>query len=186
MARKVTQEESYVQESGVTEPEFNEPSTEGEGTDVLDEMDFNVEDEFKPDPLLFKNVYHAVSTKVVFEAKNYSIVWDFCLHDNDGVMTDGVSPVDGVHVYFRNWLPRPGDENLTTASGRANKRQSKINMMKQFSDMLEIDMNTKGSIITALSEGQWIGIEVDVDVDIEEYQGRPRNVVNRVRRSSLY
>jgi hypothetical protein len=101
-------------------------------------------------------------------------------------MNDGVTPIDGAHVFFRNWLPKPGDEGEMTKSGRNNKRQSKINMLKDFQDSLGIDMSTPSKIANALTEQQWIGVESDVDVAIDEYMGRFRNVVNKAKKSSMY
>lgn len=154
--------------------------------DALGAMDFNVDDEYKPDPLIPKGTYHASVTKVSFVPAQSCIVWDLCLHDNGGVMNDGETPIDGAHVWFRNWLPKPGDENELTKSGKNNKRQSKINMLKDFSKELGIDMTTPTIIAESLANAEWIGIEVDVDVDTDEYQGKFRNNANRVRASKMF
>ncbi len=156
----------------------------GEGG--LGDVDFNVDDEYKPDPLIPKGTYHGVCTKVSYDPSKYCIVWDFCLHDNGGVMSDGETPIDNAHVYYRNWLPKPGDEHEMTKSGRNNKRQSKINMLMDFQKAMGIDMSTPAKIATALMEHQWIGLEADLDVDIEEYQGRVRNVVTGIRASRMF
>lgn len=166
-------------------PNFNEDDFDDSG-DVLGAMDFNVDDEYKPDPLIPKGSYHASVTKVSFNPAQHCIVWDLCLHDNGGVMNDGETPIDGAHVWFRNWLPKPGDENELTKSGKNNKRQSKINMLKDFSNELGIDMSTPTKIGTSLAEAEWIGIEVDVDVDIDEYMGKFRNNANRLRASKAF
>jgi hypothetical protein len=157
-----------------------------EAGDALNGLNFDVEDEYKADPLVPKGTYHAVATKVTYQPAQFCIVWDFCLHDNGGAMNDGVTPIDGVHVFFRNWLPRPGDESIMTKSGKNNKRQSKINMLKDFQDGLGIDMSTPSKIATALAEQQWMGIEADVEVDVDEYLGRFRNVVNKAKKSTMY
>lgn len=169
----------------VEEQNTDFPPEEGadEEAGSLSDLDFNVADEYKPDPLIPKGVYHGVATKVSFNPAQYCIVWDFCLQDNGGVMNDGNTPIDGAHVFFRNWLPKPGDENELTKSGRNNKRQSKINMLQDFQTLLGLDMSTPAKIATALSEGQWIGLEADLEVDIQEYQGKFSNTVNRVRKA---
>ena len=156
------------------------------GADALGEMDFNVEDEYKPEPLIPKGTYHAVANKISFVPAQSCIVWEFCLHDNGGVMNDGQTPVDGAHVFVRNWLPKPGDENERTKSGRNNKRQSKINMLKDFQETLQLDMSTPAKIAMALNEQTWIGTEADLTVNITEYQGKFRNEVSKVGRSSLF
>lgn len=157
-----------------------------EAGEALGNVDFNVEDEYKADPLIPKGVYHAVVAGVKFNPTQFCIVWDFCLHDNGGVLSDGETPVDGSHAFARNWLPKPGDEGEMTKSGKTNKRQSKINMLKDFQDKMGIDMSTPQKIATALAEQQWIGLESDIEVGIDEYQGRFRNVVNKCAKSKMY
>ena len=152
----------------------------------LGDLDFNVEDEFKPDPLIPKGTYHAVATEIRFEPAKFCIVWDFCLHDNGGMMSDGETPIDGAHVTYRNWLPKPGDENEMSKSGKSTKRQSKINMLKDFQDNLGLDMSTPTIIATSLSEQLWVGTEADLDVDVDEWQGRFRNTVNRANQSKMF
>lgn len=154
--------------------------------DVLGKLDFNVEDEYKPEPLIPKGTYHGVATKVTFQPAQFCIVWDFCLHDNGGQMSDDDTPIDGAHVPFRNWLPKPGDENELTKTGRNNKRQSKINMLKDFENVMGIDMSTPARIAQALNEQTWVGVEADLDVDVDEYMGKFRNVVNKCKKSSMY
>ena len=88
--------------------------------DSLGELDFNVDDEFKPEPLIPKGSYHGVVTKISFEPAKSCIAWSVCLHDNGGAMNDGETPIDGAYVYYRNWLPKPGDEDELTKSGRNN------------------------------------------------------------------
>lgn len=152
----------------------------------LDEVDFNVDDEYKPNPLIPKATYHAVVTGVKFNAKLMAIEWDFCLHDNNTYMNDGETPVDGAHITFYNWLPRPGDESVMTKSGRSTKRQSKINMLGDFQEEMEIDMGTPTKIAEALAEQTWIGLEADLDVDIDEWNGMFRNNVSRCKKSTLF
>jgi hypothetical protein len=154
--------------------------------DALANLDFNVEDEYKPEPLIPKGTYHAVATKITFQPSQFCIVWDFCLHDNGGSMNNGDTPIDGAHVFFRNWLPKPGDENELTKTGRNNKRQSKINMLKDFENAMGIDMSTPQKIAQALNEQTWVGVEADIDVDADEYMGKFRNVVNKCKKSSMY
>lgn len=183
MAKKQPAQDDPVDTSEVP---FDNEVNEDESGDALGDLDFDVEDEYRPDPLIPKGTYHGVVTKVSYVPAQYCIVWDVCLHDNGGVMNDGESPIDGAHVFFRNWLPKPGDEAEMTKSGRNNKRQSKINMLKDFSESLGVDMSTPQKIAVALSESLWIGIETDIDVDVDEYQGKFRNVANRMKKSTMY
>lgn len=167
--------------------EENDGMVDGaDASDALGSVDFDVEDEYKPDPLIPKGTYHGVVTDTKFDAKQFCIVWDICLHDNGGYCNDGSTPIDGQHVYYRNWLPKPGDENLMIKSGKTNKRQSKINMLKDFEVKLGIDMGTPAKIAAGLQEKAWIGIELDVDVVLDEYEGRVRNTASKVAKSSMY
>jgi|LSQX01.3.fsa_nt_gb hypothetical protein len=152
-----------------------------DAAEALASVNFNVEDEYKEPSLIPKSVYHAAVVAVKFQPAKFSLLWEFVLQNNGGVMSDGSTPIDGARVYYNNWLPKPGDENVPIKSGTMSKRQFKINALKEFQDNMGIDMSTPQIIAQALAEAQWIGIEVDVDVDISEYQGRFRNEVNRIR-----
>lgn len=160
--------------------DFNEPQ------DAFGDLDFNVNDEYKPDPLVPKGTYHAAVVKVIFNPSQHCIAWTVSLHDNGGVMNDGETPIDGCQVQYRNWLPKPGDESLMTASGRNTKRQSKINMMKDFQEGMHIDMSTPARIATALNEQHWVGLEVSVEISITEYQGRFRNEITKMVASTEF
>ena len=154
--------------------------------EAFEKMDFNVDEEYKPEPLVPKGTYHGVITKVIPKFAKFCLIWDVCLHDNGGFMNDGSTPIDGAHVYFRNWLPKPGDEREMTKSGRNTKRQSKINMLKAFEEELGIDMSTPQIMATAIAEAQWVGIEVSAEVEVDEWQGRFRNSINRMKKSTMF
>lgn len=146
------------------------------------QTDYNLDDEYKPTPLLRKGNYYGHVINVVFNNERQSIDWTFCLDGNDGVMSDGETPIDGSHQYYSNWLPLPGDEDQPTKSGRGNKRQAKINMMKDFSDAMQINMSTPKAVKEALDAGEWIGIPVIVSIDLRQWEGRTNNNVTRVQR----
>ena len=169
-----------------TEEVYEDYDEDQDPTDALNSMDFNVEDEYKPDPLIPKGTYHGGVTDVKFNPQQHCIVWTVCLHDNGGVQNDNETPIDGALVWFRNWLPKAGDEDIPTKSGKTNKRQSKINMLRDFGTELGIDVSTPQAIGTAISEAQWVGLEVELDSDIDEYNGKFRNQVNRMRKSKMY
>lgn len=162
---------------------FNDLS---EDQNIKIDTDFSVEDEYKADPLIPSGTYHAAATSVKFDPTQQAIAWTFVLHDNGGLMSDGVSGVDGATVFFRNWLPRPGDESEMNSSGKATKRQSKINMMKQFSATVGIDMSTPPIIIAALTEQTWLGLEVDLTISTREWEGKIFNDVKKVTKSTMY
>lgn len=148
------------------------------------ESEFNVEEEFKPDPLAPAGTYKGHVVQVSFNGEQQAIVWRVVLSDNGGTMSDGETPIDGSAHYYRNWLPRAGDENIQTPSGRSDKRTAKINMMKRFSEGMQINMNTKQEIIQGISEGLWMGIPVFVKLTLDTYQGVTRNQIDQMVRDT--
>jgi hypothetical protein len=167
------------------ENENDEGVTGADASDALGAMNFDVNDEYKPTPLIPSGTYHANAVAIKLVPAKFSIEWSWCLHDNGGTMNDGETQIDGARVVSRNWLPKPGDESNPTKDGKSNKRQSKINQLKDFQDALGIDMSTPQKIATALAESQWIGVEADIEVSIEEWNGRFRNSVGRVKKSQM-
>lgn len=145
------------------------------------QSEFDLEDEWKPEPLIPQGTYRGHVTNVSFNGEQQCIIWSIVLQGNDGMCSDGTTPVDGMQAYYRNWLPRPGDEHTVSKSGK-NKRQTKINMLKQFANDMQLQMNTKEDVIEALTDGLWIGIPVLAKVSISSYEGRTRNEVNKMTR----
>lgn len=160
----------------MSEDNFYEGTEEGNG--MAGFGNFDVDSEYTPDPLIPNGKYTGAVKSVKADGKNCCITWGVVLHDNDVMASDGVTSVDGMEVYARNWLPKPGDENEFSKSGKTTKRQSKINMLKKFADKMRISMATPQVIAQAISEGEWIGLEVTVDIGVSEYKGEVRNEVN--------
>ena len=83
------------------------------------DTDFNVEDEFKAAPLVPSGKYEGNVTGVKFDPTAMALVWEVTLiADNDVMMSDNETPVTGNVMYYRNWLPKAGDENIRTKTGR--------------------------------------------------------------------
>lgn len=143
--------------------------------------EFNLEDEYKPDPLVPNGTYSGGLTSMKFDAKSYSIVMEWTLNNNGGYCSDGETPLDGRRIYQRIWLPKPGDENVMTASGSMTKRQSKINMIARAFKALKIKANTMTEILELISNAEMIGLEARIEVDIEAYEG---SVNNKVKKAS--
>jgi len=144
--------------------------------------DFSLQDEYKPDPLTPQGNYRGNVVGVTVEAERHCITWKVCLDGNGGVQSDGNTPIDGSHQFFRNWLPKPGDDNEMEANGRVTKRQGKINRLSTFAGAMGIaeDMDTPVKIMESIEEQKWIGIEVICSVTINEYQGNVNNQVNKM------
>ena len=119
--------------------------TEGVGSGI--ESDFDLDSEYKPNPLIPNGGYHGGITEVKLDTEQQCIVFTITLSDNGGVMTDGETSIDGVTVQQRVWLPKPGDENELTKNGKSTKRQSKINMMQDQAKKLGISLSKPIEII---------------------------------------
>lgn len=150
----------------------------GDDIPVALDTDFDLEEEYKPEPLIPGGNYRGNVIAVVYEAEQHSIAWKIALDGNGGVMSDGETPIDGSHQYFRNFVPRPGDEIEMTKDGRQTKRQSKINMMARFAERMKINMNTPQIIAESITNGDWIGIPVIASIVLNEYLGVTRNQIN--------
>lgn len=143
--------------------------------------DFDTEAEYKPTPLIPAGKYRANVTKVVFNPEDQTINWTITFSDNEGrVMIDNETPVDGNTLGYRNWLPKPGDENEMTTSGRQTKRQAKINMLQDFAKEMKINMSTPKIILTALANQEWLGHAVVAQVGFRTWEGRTFNDIKRM------
>ena len=162
------------QEEGNDSMEFEDSQTYAPDTD------FNLEEEYKVDPLIPGGNYRGNVIAVVYDIEKHSIAWKVALDGNGGVMSDGETPVDGSHQYFRNFLPKVGDKNEMTKDGRMTKHQSKVNMMKVFADGMNINMNTKEEILEAIGNQDWVGIPVIASLVLNEYMGITRNQINKM------
>ena len=143
------------------------------------DMDFNLEEEFVADPLIPNGTYTGSVSNVSYDPEKLCIVWQFTLADNGGTMNDGETPIDGSQLYLRNWLPKPGDKEKMTPSGKSTKHQAKINMLSDFADKMQINMNTPAAIMQGINDAEWVGKEVLLTVEIREYEGRFSNDVKK-------
>lgn len=146
--------------------------------------DYDLESEYKEDPLIPQANYLGNITGVSYNPENYGLTFIITLADNGGYMSDGETPIDGGRVFKTIWFPRPDDDKVQTSDGKKTKRQSKINMLKEFADVMKLDMGTKEKLQQALENGDWIGIPVVASVEISEYQGRKSNPVNKMVRQA--
>jgi hypothetical protein len=159
-----------IQEDDIAEP-----------ADFKFDTEFNVDEEFKPTPLIPSGRYEGNVTKVHFDPASFALVWEVTLcTEDDMLMSDGETPVNGNVVFYRNWLPKAGDESTRTKTGKMTKRQAKINMLREFSKNMKISMNTPQEIMDGVNNCEWIGISVMVTVEIREWEGRFSNNVKDI------
>ena len=146
---------------------------------ILNE-DFSLEDEYKPEPLVPQGNYTGNVVAVTVEPARNAVAWKVCLEGNGGNQSDGETPIDGKHLWFRNWLPKSGDDKEMTSTGTMTKRQSKINMLKRFAEGMKVSMDSPQVIIDGIESGDWIGMPVIAAVAIDEYQGITRNQISKM------
>jgi len=143
-------------------------------------QDFSLEDEYKEAPLVPQGNYQGNVTNVTLDVKSHAILWNITLDGNGGSQSDGETPIDGQVVFYRNWLPKSGDENEMIKSGGMTKRQWKINALADFARVMSINMNTPDVIKETIENGEWIGLRVLCAIGLDEYQGVVRNQVNKM------
>lgn len=158
---------------------MSEETNNNETTEEL-ATDFNLENDFKVEPLLANGNYSGNVVDVQLKLDKACIQWKIALDGNGGFMNDGETPVDGNNVYFNNWLPKKGDESTMTPSGRSTKFQSKVNQLARFAKGMGINMNTIGLIKEAIDNGDYIGMAVKVGIATSEYPAGSGNMKNDV------
>lgn len=181
MAKKEAKEETTVDPFG---GDYN-PDTDGFPGDFDEginfDTDFDLDDEYKPTPLAPKGNYFGSVSGVKWDGQNQALIWNITLSDeNEGVMSDGETPLAGQVFYYRNWFPRLGDETEMSKRGNQTKRQAKINMIKDFADGMKISMSSPEQIIQAVQNQDWVGMPVIASVTIESYEGRHRNSISKM------
>ena len=53
-------------------------------------------------------------------------------------------------------------------------------MLSDFAKVMKVDMSTPAAIVSALQNGDWIGLSVDVKISTREYEGRVYNDVKKM------
>lgn len=173
--------EVNVETGEVSIPDFDNPTDFTPDSDFSGVEDFNTETDYKPIPLIPKGKYRGNVTKVIYNPETVTIEWTVTLAGNEErVMMDGESPVDGATLGYKNWLPKPGDENEMTSTGRQTKRQAKINMLADFGKELGIDVSTPKAILSAISNAEWIGLAVIAEVGFRTWESRTFNDLKRL------
>ena len=142
--------------------------------------DFDVEEEFLPMPLIAEGFYNGAVTDVKYNSEDLTVDWTVTLAENGGVMSDGETPIDGSTHLYRNWLPKPGDENERTKKGTQTKRQAKINMLHDFSEGMKATMTNPRVILESIANSDWLGIAVQAKVGVRTWEGRTFNSIERM------
>lgn len=143
------------------------------------DLDFTSDDVVE-NPLLPDNTYDgAISKCEVNLAKSY-LRFSVTLNGNEGLyMTDGDTPADGAVVDYTIWLPKIGDEKEPTASGRGNKKDSKIRSFFTSMKLLQLtdQVSSPSDLIEMMQGGELTGLDVSVSTKVSEWNN---NVFNQV------
>lgn len=147
---------------------------------IFGSMNFNLDEDYKPESLIPDGAKcNGTITKVEVNEKSYCIVFTVCLNNNEGMIkADGESPVDGTHLRYRVWLPKPGDEKVMTSSGKETKLQWKINNLAESLRNLNIQVNTPEELAEAIENQEWIDKDVICTVGVNEYKGKFSNEIS--------
>lgn len=159
--------------------------TEVDETEEQFNGDFDLSTDAKAEPLIPNGNYTGSVVEVKLVPEKSKIQWKIALNGNGGFMNDGETPVDGANVFFSNWLPKKGDETEPAANGRGTKWQNKVNMLKAFADAMQLGdaFNTIPNMKAAIEGGEWIGMDVMVTINVQEYpkgSGKYSNSVDKM------
>ena len=147
----------------------------------MPEVDFDIENDAVDEPLIPNGPYAGAITSAKFNEEIQLLEIFTTFAGNGGVMNDGETEIDGAVLPLKVWYPKPGDEDLMTASGKQTKKQWKINNIKKVSVALGINLNP-ATLLEEIESGEWIGIEVQAKVEINEYEGNTNNQINSLKR----
>jgi hypothetical protein len=157
------------------------PEKMGNADGININSDFDVDSEYKPDPLLGGGTYLCNVTKMSWNNEQQSLNLELVLDGNGGTCSDGETPADGFKLFYRLFFPKPGDDNEPTKSGRGTKRQFKINRIKKFETDTGLLVSNSKRLSEAIAGQEWIGASLVIEVTTSEYQGEVRNEVKRVK-----
>jgi len=148
------------------------------------QMDFNLEQDYIPTPIVPGGSYKGAITKMSFSEEAQMLAITATLNNNGGVCSDGTTEIDGSTATLRVWFPKEGDRDTPTGSGRQTKWQWKINQIKKVADNLGFNLNTRQDMYSLVDSQSAIGLEVDVKLSVEppdEYNDEAYNDVKSMK-----
>jgi len=146
---------------------------------------FNVDNDYKPTPLVISGPYFGNIKEAKLDTKTASVIFNIVLDGNgEATCNDGETSVDGIEVESRLWLPKANDKNELNKKGNMTKFQSKVNMIQSFCERTGMNCKTFTAIQEAIDDSEWIGWQVVAQVEVETYQGRQFNRCNDFTRDT--
>lgn len=132
------------------------------------DLDFNVEEDYVPELLLPSGTYFGNVIEVKLDSESAILTFVIALEGNeDRMMSDGETLVDGTHVYYKVWLPKKSDKGELTSNGK-DKYQMKVSGLRKAQKDLGVEMNTVNEIMTAIENSTWIGLSGRITTKIKK------------------
>lgn len=147
---------------------------------MVENADFNLDEDYAAPSVLHAGNYTVNVTNVLFDEEKMSLVFHLVTQGNESLRTDGETPADGMTLFYRIWLPRPGDENVIGSNG-LSKWQNKINMLKRAFDNMDLEQRTFSDIIEAVDNQDWVGKEFTARVELKAPDEYNPDMYNEVR-----
>jgi len=159
---------------------MNELNNENENAQD-DAVNFDLEDEYKPAPLIPDGTYPGSIIGASFNG--IKLTFQVTLNETQTILTDGITSADGVTLPYSVWFPKVGDDQVMIKSGTMSKKQWKINNAKEVGDKLGISLNTKTVINESIENGEWIGIPVHAKIAIKDDDYGIKNEITQLSRA---
>jgi len=145
----------------------------------LEAIDFNLEEDVTPLPLILKGDYPGSITEAKLNNKLGAIVITVTFNGTNSLMNDGETPVEGASASKRIWLPKPGDEAKATKGGQ-NLKMWKMRQLMRDLRTIGRSENTPAEILEMLVNQELIGLDVIATVGINTYKGETSNEVEKM------
>lgn len=159
---------------------MNELNNENENAQD-DAVNFDLEDEYKPAPLIPDGTYPGAIIGASFNG--IKLTFQVTLNETQTILTDGITSADGVTLPYSVWFPKVGDDQVMIKSGTMSKKQWKINNAKEVGDKLGISLNTKTVINESIENGEWVGIPVHAKIAIKDDDYGIKNEITQLSRA---
>jgi len=147
----------------------------------LDDMNFNLDENVSETALVNPGEYFGSIIETTLNDESNFIKFKISLNNNEGMcMSNGETPVDGVHLDYLIWLPKPGDEEEMIKSGRETKANWKLKNLKKALTAIQAPQKAWLDIKEAILNGEWNGLDIKVLTSINEYNGEVREQVDKM------
>jgi len=148
-------------------------------TGRADVGDFDLGSDVKPEPLIPQGKYTGSITKTKLSDDSSRMLVMVALNNNEGLMSDGETPIDGQVITYFVYFPMEADKARVSKTGKSTY-QWKINNLSKVAKSLGLHQaNTFADFQQVVQEAKLVGQDVVASISIEpHYQtGVPENRV---------